>query len=58
MQKQQNPAPLKPVELALEELEHVAGGLPKGGWHQDGDAAASDTTSSATATATSTSSGL
>jgi len=32
MQKQQNTPVVELIELNLEELEHVSGGTPKGGW--------------------------
>ncbi len=32
MQKQQNNPTVEPIELNLEDLEHVSGGTPKGGW--------------------------
>ena len=32
MQKQQNNPSVEPIELSLEDLEHVSGGTPKGGW--------------------------
>ncbi len=32
MQKHQQIPSVEPIELSLEELEHVSGGTPKGGW--------------------------
>lgn len=47
MQKTQAPLNKPAVELTLEQLQSVAGGLPRGGWGQEGDPVAEEAVTAA-----------